>query len=378
MNVYLDNASTTALSDKMKSYLSSILDIYGNPSSSHSIGSLAAKLIDDARIDIANFINADVDDIYFTSGGSSANTAVISGYEKNKEHTVIYSPTCHKSILECVRNQKNINAVELKVESDGSISINHLRDLMLKHKDEFPRPLIVVEYANSEIGTIQDVYRIIEEVHCANGFVMLDCTGSISTIPLNIKELDVDFATFSGHKIGALKGCGVLYKRNGIQIKPLVYGSQEHGLFGGTENVIGIASIGKASELHDYSKVTSFNRDYVFDFIIKNIPDCYLIGSCKHRLSNNLYICFKGIDSESLMYFLDLNDIQVSTGSACNSKSIEPSPVLMAIDMNQDDMYSCIRLTFSGKETIEELDYVCKTIMNCVCTLRELNNELNN
>lgn len=374
MGIYLDNASTTYLSKEMKEYINTILDVYGNPSSLHSIGNVAAKIIESARINVARFINADVNDIYFTSGGSASNTAVISGYEKDQSHLIIYSPTCHKSILECVKKQKNMNVKELKVESDGSIYLGYLDELMLRCRDENIKPLVVVEYANSEIGTIQEVQKIVDIVHRRNGYVMFDCTGSISTIPLDVQDIDVDFVTFSGHKLGALKGCGVLYKKSNICIEPLVYGSQESGLFGGTENVLGIASLGKAIELYDYSKINNFNREFVYNYLIRHLSHCYIIGSVKNRLSHNLYMCFQGIDAESLMLFLDMNEIQVSTGSACNSKSVEASPVLKAIGMNSDDMHSCIRMTFSGNETIEELNYVCETIVNCVTTLRELNN----
>ena len=228
-----------------------------------------------------------------------------------------------------------------------------------------------MDYSNSEIGTIQDVKRIIEITHSYDGIVMLDCTGSIPTIPLDVKDLDVDMAVFSAHKLGALKGCGVLYKKENIELEPLVYGSQEQGMFAGTENVLGIASLGKAIESYDYSFISSKNRDYVYGYIIKEIPDSYLVGTpFEQRLPHNLYMCFKGIQGESLMILLDMNGIQVSTGSACTSNDLQPSSTLTAIGMDKEDINSCIRMTFSN-ETKEELDYVCSKLKECVERLRD-------
>ena len=182
---------------------------------------------------------------------------------------------------------------------------------------------------------------------------------------------------FSGHKIGGLKGCGVLYKKKDIDIEPLIYGSQEKGLIGGTENVLGIASLGKAVEDYDYSFISSANRDDVYDYIEKNIHDSYLVGASiesGNRLPHNLFICFKGVEGESLMILLDTNGIQVSTGSACSSGDLTPSATLSAIGMDEQDIHSCIRMSFSGNESQEELDFVCKALKQCVENLRNFNN----
>ena len=356
MNVYLDNASTTPLSSTTKNYIIQLLDEFGNPSSLHSVGKLAKETISDTRKLVAKFINADANNIYFTSGGSASNTLAIKGYEKEYKCDIFYSPIAHKSILKCVDSITSSSTVSLFVDEDGKIDINEM-ECMLTLCDY--TPFVIIDYGNSEIGTIQDVKQIIDIVHEQGGIVMLDCTGSISTIPLDVKSLDVDIATFSAHKLGGLKGCGVLYKKPNIELEPLIYGSQEQGLVGGTENVLGIASLGKAIENYDYSSISSTNRDYVYDYIINNIPNSYIVGSLKNRLAHNLYMCFKGIEGESLMLLLDMNGIQVSTGSACNSNSITASTTLSAIGMNKDDIHSCIRMTFSGNETKEELDYVC-------------------
>ncbi len=371
MQVYLDNAATTELSDSMKQYLTSVLDVYGNPSSLHSIGEKSKQIITNARQSVAKFINADPKDIYFSSGGSASNTLAIRGYYLRNDCTIFYSPIAHKSVLKCVGSFHDSHS--LTVNNEGIIDIHDLEEWL---DTCINQPFGIIDYANSEVGTIQDIVEIIRMVHLYNGIVYLDCTGSIPQIPIDVKSLDADMIGFSGHKLGALKGCGVLYKKKEIELEPLIYGAQEGGLSSGTENVLGIASLGKALEDYNYSSISSANRDYVYDYIKNNIPDSYLLGASiesGNRLPHNLYICFKGVEGESLMILLDMNGIQVSTGSACNSGNLSTSTTLSAIGMNKEDIHSCIRLTFSGTETKEELIYVCDKLKQCVEKLRNLN-----
>lgn len=373
MEVYLDNAATTKLTNSTKEYLVSILDEWGNPSSIHSRGTKPKQIISQARQSVAKFINADSKNIYFTSGGSASNTLGIKGYFQKNDCTIFYSSIAHKSILKCVESYHN--SIPLKVNKEGIIDIHDLEEYL---DVCINTPLVVIDYANSEIGTIQDIEQIIKITHLHNGVIYLDCTGSIPTIPIDVKKLDVDMLGFSAHKLGGLKGCGVLYKKKNIVLEPLVYGSQEKGLFGGTKNVLGIASLGKAVEDYDYSSISSDNRDYVYDYIVKNIPDCYLVGrsiNSGNRLPHNLNICFSKCEAESLMILLDMNGICVSVGSACSSGDLTPSPTLVAIGINKQDIHSCIRLTFSGEETKQELDYVCETLKQCVESLRDFNTQ---
>ena len=364
--IYLDNAATTPLTPQVKQYIIELLDQFYNPSSLYQSGVDARQVIEQARNNVAEFINGKSENIIFTSGGSSSNTLAIRGYVQKYNCTVLYSPIAHKSIIKCIESIKN--AYSLKVNKYGQIDFDDLREWLDSKSEKF---FVVLGYANSEIGTIQDVKKIIDLVHFYNGVVYLDCTGSISQIPIDINELNVDMLGFSGHKIHALKGIGVLYKKENIELEPLVYGSQELGMFAGTENVLGIASLGKAIESYDYSFISSNNRDYVYDYIINNIPDSYLVGApFEKRLPHNLYMCFKGVQGESLMILLDMNGIQVSTGSACISSDIQPSSALTAIGMDKEDVNSCIRMTF-GNETQEELDYVCSKLKECVERLRD-------
>ncbi len=272
--IYLDNASTTPLSDSMKQYLASILDLYGNPSSLHSIGEKSKQIITNARQSIAKFINANPKDIYFTPCGSASNTLAIKGYYEKQNCTILYSPIAHKSVFKCVQSCKN--SYPLKVDGNGYIDFDDLKEWFDARNIN---PFVVIDYANSEIGTVQDAKKLIDLIHFYNGIVYFDCTGSIPQIPINVKSLDADMIGFSAHKLGALKGCGVLYKKKDIELEPLIYGSQENGLIGGTENVLGIASLGKAVEDYDYSSISSANRDYVYNYIMNNIPDSYLVGA---------------------------------------------------------------------------------------------------
>lgn len=367
MNVYLDNAATLPISNSVKDYISEIINIYGNPSSLHSVGELSKDIIKKSRKRVADFINAKSDTVYFTSGGAASNTLAIKGYCNKNNCCVLYSPIAHKSIIKSVASCKN--SYSLKVDIYGNIDTDDLKEWLESRSGKF---FVIVDYANSEIGTIQNVKKIVDLVHFYNGVVYLDCTGSISQIELNVNELDIDMAGFSAHKLGGLKGCGVLYKKSHIQLEPLIYGSQEQGLVGGTENTLGIAVLGKVIEDYDYSFISSKNRDYVYAYIKKNIQDSYLIGANQNRLPHNLYLCFKNISGESLMLLLDMNDVQVSTGSACNGGNLTVSQTLSAIKLDNADIYSCIRMTFSGKETKEELDYVCTILKRCVDTLRNI------
>ena len=375
LSCYLDNAATTALSQEMKEYLISMLDIFGNPSSAHSEGSKSNRLIEEVREKVAKFINAGSrENIYFTSSGSASNTLGIWGYAVANRCNILYSPTVHKSILKTIDNLAklyNTNVYELKVDRYGKIDIGYLYHMLDMVQGNV---LVAVEYSNSEIGTVQDIKLISRIVHKYGERLFVDCTGSISSIPLDVVGLNVDIATLSAHKIGALKGVGVLYKKTDITMLPIVFGSQEQGLFAGTENVLGILSLGKAIDLMNYNK-TSYNRDFVWGNI-KNIDGVSLVGSPldKNRLINNLYICIKDVKGSEIVALMDdVYKIQISTGSACNNGSPTPSSTALAIGLSEEEANSCVRISFSGNETEDELKEFCKNFSTCIKMLKGLN-----
>lgn len=371
MNVFLDNASTTPLLPEVKEYIISLLDCYGNPSSIHSKGVESKKIINKARKNVANFINANDDSIIFTPSGSASNVIAISSLCELgiRESRMFFIPTAHKSILEYCTGY---GAEPMEVFGDGIINIEEIESKFKYLQRRRITPVVICEYANSEIGTIQPIQKIIEITHKYNGLIHVDCTGSISTIPLDVKSLNADTVAFSGHKIGALKGIGVIwYNPVTVTLTPLIKGSQESGIVGGTENFLGIASLGAATEYYKYNEKVCDKRDYVLNWIIKNISNTYLVGApTDKRLSGNLNICFKYTPGGVLTEMLNEMNIQVSTGSACNSGNEKPSATLKAIHIPNEDVHCCLRMTFSGEETKEELDYVCKYLKICVDRIR--------
>lgn len=376
--IYLDHAATTPLTCSVKEYLISILDEWGNPSSLHSQGAKPKQIIAEARHSVAKFISAVEKEIYFVTSGSAGNTLSIKGLvsedSRKSKYEVFCSPTAHKSMLKACESCRY--HTPLQVNSVGEIDPAYLEEVLTIHNAR--KPLVCIEAANSEIGTINDVITIGEITHKHNGILVADATGYIPSREVNMALWRdyVDVLTFSGHKLHALKGTGILWKKDSVTLKPLIYGSQEQGLVGGTENVLGIASLGKAAADYHYSSVSSKSRDYVYHYITKNIPDSYLVGNSvesKNRLPHNLYMCFRGIEGESLMLLLDMNGIQVSTGSACTSGDLSPSATLSAIGMKEPDIHSCIRMSFGENLQVTELNYICETLKQCVEKLRTFN-----
>lgn len=377
MSIYLDNAATTPLTDDVKEYIISLLDTYQNPSSVYDSGRKTREIIEHARENVAGFINADKNDILFTSSGSASNTLAIKGLIPcnpfQDKYFVFYSPTAHKSMIESCKSCAY--HLPLPVNQFGEIDIDCIDEIFKKYLyGNHPIPVVCVEYANSEIGSINDIVLLSNLVHERNGILIVDATGYIPYFPIDMDTLKkhIDILTFSGHKLHSLKGVGVLYKRSGIKLRPLIYGTQENGIFAGTENVLGIASLGKAVEKYDYSVLyIEPKRNYLYNQIIRKIPNCHIIGRQYHRLPCNLYMCFKGVEGESLMFMLDLNGIEVSTGSACLSGDLSPSPTLLAINMPDDEIHSCIRITLNGSEGYKTLDHVADKLSECVKVLRE-------
>lgn len=361
--IYLDNAATKPMSFELKQYLFNLFDQFYNPSSLYQDGKNSKVIIEDARENVASFINCNKEDVIFTSSGSASNTFAIKGYTQLNNCKVLYMPTLHKSILKCVDSIRN--AYSLKVNHDGTLDIKDLKE-WLDTKENF---LVVIEFANSELGTIQPVKEIIDLCHFYNAKVYIDCTGAIGQLRINQELLNTDMLGFSAHKLGSLKGCGVLFKKKDVLLEPLIYGSQENGLFGGTENILSIASLGKVCKTCFYPNYIS--RNYVYEYINNNISNVYLLGAdLDSRLPCNLYMCIRGVNSEDLMTIMDLDGIQIGTGSACNSGNKTPSATLLAIGLNKEDLHSCVRLTFSGSESIDELNYICETLKKNIDKLR--------
>ncbi len=361
--MYLDNASTTPLSDYVKEEIIKQLDNYGNPSSVHRKGKKTKEIIKKAKNEVANFISGNADNIIFTSSGSASNNLVIRGL--SDKYMYLYTPTSHKS-MRLVCESKPFHQSVL-MNKDGSINIDNLKKLFGKKKIVF-----CYEMVNSEIGVIQNNEKIIELIHDIDGIVVADATALVPHYQLKANECKADYITFSGHKLGALKGIGVVYNNSMEELTPLIYGAQEHGLFGGTENFIGIVSLSKACKNYNYNDKNNMYvlHHYLSDSILK-IPDSYeIVGNSEFKIPFISMFCFKNVQGEELAELLDEYNYQVSTGSACNSGSKDLSPTLISIGINQDDISCCIRISLSGYESIEDIDEFVDCLKSKVEKLR--------
>lgn len=370
--IYLDGAATANYGNKdniiIDTITSAMKKYWQNPSSLYATN--VKEEVNRCRKHIAEFIGAKPDEIYFTSGASESNNTVIRGWvDKNANScsmvNIITTPIEHKSILEAVNNP-NLGACirYCNVDKYGLVDYNSLKRLLSFREGE---PILVsIGMANNEIGTIQNIDEISELVHRYGGILHVDATQAFGHIPIDVDKLGVDMMSASGHKISpVLKGIGFLYKRNSIDIQPLIYGAQENGLRGGTESTFGIIGLGKTIELCDVS-LTNANkmcekRNYFID-LLESKFGCKLNGS-EFRLPNNINVTFpQNITGESLLYTLEMSDIYVSTGSACNSKEIKPSYVLKAIGLSDEQAMKTVRFTLPDDITYEQIDKVIDEI----------------
>ncbi|MGN8905315.1 cysteine desulfurase family protein [Bacillota bacterium HCP28S3_F12] len=358
--MYCDYGATTPVPVVVQDQVRHVLNKFGNPSSLYRFGDETRAILTEARYMVKKFINAPEDSkVIFTPSGSASNTLAVKGYID--EHLVhpYFSPLLHKSINEYIK-QDCRDYDMIKVNTKGFIDLSALQVRFEMNKSI--EPFVVIEYANSEIGTIQIVKEVAELTHEYGGKIYVDCTGAIASVPIDVQDLDVDMIGFSAHKLGGLKGCGVLWcKEPNIRLHPIIFGAQEDGLIGGTENIVAIAALSKAIEYHVYRPLDDEFRLELFKRIVRN--GWHLAGSRKRRLPNNFYFSIPGNSGEEIMTRLDLQyDIQVSTGSACSSGSPEPSSALKAINWPEDELFSCIRLTFCGEEKPEDILNVFSTI----------------
>lgn len=358
--MYCDYGATAPLPQDVINQVVSTMHVFGNPSSTYSLGDEARKIVANCRETVKKFINAPEDSrVIFTPSGSASNTLAVRGYIQSHLTNNYFSPLLHKSINNYIKEE--LKDYELiNVNTKGFIDLNSFQQrLEMNHQLE---PFVVIEFANSEIGTLQLVKDVTRLTHQYNGKVYVDCTGAVASIPIDVQNLEVDMIGFSGHKLGALKGIGVLWLKNSNTIlKPLIYGAQEEGLVGGTENVLGIVSLNAAIKFHKYYKFTDDFRLELYKRIVKN--GWKLIGSRKRRLPNNFFFSIPNHSGEEIVTRLDLRyNIQASTGSACNSGSKEYSSALKAINLPEELMNSCVRLTFHGDEKENDVRRVFRAI----------------
>ncbi|MBR0462970.1 MAG: cysteine desulfurase NifS [Clostridia bacterium] len=377
--VYMDNAATTRITEPvLQAMLPYLTEIYGNPSSVHSFGREARKALEAARLQVANAINADSREIYFTAGGTESDNWALRGTAyalREQGNHIITSSIEHHAVLHTCQQleREGFRVTYLPVSEDGFISPDDLEKAICPETI-----LISVMTANNEIGTIQPV-REIGAIAKAHGIRFhTDAVQAVGAIPINVKEMNVDLLSLSGHKFHAPKGVGALYVRSGIRLQRLIQGgAQERTQRAGTENLASIIAMGKAIELATADLAAKFAsvaalRDRLMDGILRSIPECRINGSREQRLPGNCNISFKYLEGESLLLSLDIKGIAVSSGSACTSGSVDPSHVLLAIGLPLEVARGSLRFSLNEENTIEEIDYVLQTLSVVVQRLRNM------
>jgi cysteine desulfurase len=376
-NIYFDYAATTPIDKEVaKKIIPFMEEKFGNPSSLHSFGQDALFAVDNARKVVADFLGSKETEIFFTSSATEANNIAILGILKEKKGAhMITSVFEHKAVLEPAK-KSGAEVTLLPVYKEGIVRVEDVKNAIKENT-----VLISVGYANSEIGTVQPIKEIGDLIKEENKkrknkiIFHTDAVQAINYLPTNVNDLGVDMLTLSGHKIYGPKGVAVLYIKEGIKISPIIYGaSQEKGIKPGTENIFAIAGLGFAIEevkKNDNKKIKNY-RDKIIDTILKDIPRTTLNGNREKRLPNNINISFDGVEGESLMIALDMEGIAVSTGSACASKSLAPSYVLMAIGSSHERAHSSLRISLGRYTTEKEIDYFLEKLPIIVEKLRKI------
>ena len=369
--IYLDSAATTKPYDEVVEVIEKYLkEMWMNPSSLYSPSKQIAVDIVSAKETIADFVNCRPEEIYFTSCGSESNCWAIQGFVnacmyRGKTPSIVTTTIEHKSIIDCVEHL-NCDFHFIGVDSNGEVNEESLIDV-LKSIPADNKILVSIQYANNEIGTIQNISNLINIAHSYGAIFHTDATQVFGQKKIDVDFYDIDMFTASGHKIHASKGIGLLYISNKVRnyVLPLIYGSQMNGMRGGTENVPYIMGLKKAveirSKLLDNSSFDSGmreKRDYLLHKL-RQYFDISINGREDNRLSSNLNITFQqDISAEALIYMLDMCEIYFSSGSACNSHSAKPSYVLKAIGLSDDEAMRTIRITLPENISLDDIDKV--------------------
>lgn len=377
--IYLDHAATTKVDPRvLQEMLPYFTENFGNPSAFYSIARDAKNVVEESREVIAKAINADPAEIYFTAGGTeSDNWALISTAEAyvSKGKHIITSTIEHHAILHTCKylEKKGYEVTYVDVDEDGIIKLDELKAAI--------RPdtiLISIMAANNEIGSLQPLKEIGELAKEHKVLFHTDAVQAFTQIPIDVKEMNIDMLSASGHKINGPKGIGILYMKKGIRAGAFIHGgAQERRKRAGTNNVPGIVGMGKAVEIAmaEYQERIAAKvalRDYLIEKMLKEIPYTKLNGHRELRLPNNTNFSFRFIEGEALLILLEQAGICGSSGSACTSGSLDPSHVLLAIGLPHEIAHGSLRLTLSEENTREEMDYVVEKLKTIVQRLREM------
>lgn len=393
--IYLDYNATTPLDPQVREVLVSALDMYANASSMHEDGRNVARLMEKARKQVASLINAQSNEIIFTSGGSESNNTVFNIMtdreafapkllEKNYggRKTVITTAIEHPCVMESARRLSRLGfkVFFLPVDGEGRVVESEYRkiiDKSLESGKEEDKPLLVsIMTANNEIGTVQNIKEFAAIAHKAGALFHTDAVQAAGKIPVDVKDLDVDYLTLSCHKIYGPKGIGALFIKTGAPVSPFVRGGhQENGLRAGTYNSPSIIAFGAAAELAEkelpaYAAHTSALKAMLRDGLLRDIPGIKINGDLENSLPNTLNVSFPGAEGESILLMMDLQGISASTGSACASGNLEPSHVLMATGIGPELAHGSIRFSLGKYTTEEDILHTVEVLPSIITKLR--------
>lgn len=379
MRIYMDNAATTRVTEPvfeaMRPYL---CEIYGNPSSVHAFGREALMALDKARSQVAKALGAQPAEIYFTGCGTESDNWAIRGaaYARRKKgNHIITTQIEHHAVLHtCQQLEKEgFEVTYLPVDAFGLVRTEDLEKALRPETT-----LVSIMFANNEIGTIEPIAELCKIARAHGALFHTDAVQAVGHVPIDVKALDVDMLSLSGHKLHAPKGVGALYIRNGVRIQRFMEGgAQERTQRAGTENMASIVGMGAAIELAmeqmdaNISKIAAM-RDRLIERILNEIPYARLNGHPEKRLPGNVNVCFRFIEGEALLLSLDLKGVAGSSGSACTSGSLDPSHVLLAIGLPHEIAHGSLRLTLSEENTMEEVDYAVDALKGIVSRLRDM------
>ncbi len=379
--IYMDNNATTKIAPEVVDAMMPFLKgCYGNPSSMHNFGGQVGRALNEARQNVATLIGADADEIIFTSCGTeSDSTAILSALQAFPEKRHIMTTRVeHPAVKNLCENLDNLTGhkhrvTKLKVKSDGTLNINEYENSLTEDT-----AIVSVMWANNETGVVFPIAEMARMAKERGILFHTDAVQAVGKIPIDLKELDVDFLSISGHKLHAPKGVGVLYVRRGTAFIPfLAGGHQEGGRRGGTENVISIVGLGQACKLAaqsmdiENSRVAKL-RDKLEEGLLSLIPKARLNGHKTERLPNTTNISFEYVEGEAILLHMNEHNICASSGSACTSGSLEPSHVLRAMGVPFTAAHGSIRFSLSIYNTEKEVDFVLDKMPGIIESLRKL------
>lgn len=381
--VYFDNNATTQVAPEVRDAMLPFFgELYGNPSSMHAFGGSVAKHVDAAREEVARFLNADPDEIIFTSCATESDNSAIRGTADyfGRDLKVITTAVEHPAVLQPCRRLKALGheVVELPVDSTGQLDLAQLEAELSKPSTLKPATLVSIMWANNETGVLFPIEKVAEICRAHGAILHTDAVQVAGKIPVDVKKVPVDMLSMSGHKFHAPKGVGIFYVRKGTKLKPFMLGGhQERTRRAGTENVPYIVGLAKACELarlgmaDETVKLTAL-RDKLEAGILASCPNVRVNGDRTHRLPNTLNVSFEYIEGEAIAYHLSDLGICISTGSACASGSLDPSHVIRAMGVPFTAVHGSVRFSLSRYNTMDEVDYVLEKLPPVIRNLREL------